>query len=591
MSTSTPSESDLDSDTGENLVSEDSELTWEDLLDAWTSKVEPIGPLCRLLSTTCRSNVAEEGQAAWQRAEHGGPLPQKLPDGTYVTAKYWGISHSQLRYIYQVARRDALWDKDDSIHDFVRKFVKPITAGTCRGLSLGMNLNRPLEATVLVSHAWVENATEFFMDVLLSMKNHEVAYICFLANYQGTVQDIEGQIGEDVFRSPFAEVLSCMACKRLLVIPNKALEENGQGLYSRLWCDFEIKMAADAGIPIHIPVRNTVEHLLGRAGNSSQFARCGDPTLPMNKDEMLIRKAIETKPPVEAKTHAYAMYTLTCFTAFTPLIICLKWPTPIAWTCGFVVGMLLGVATNQLFGKIVRPAKVDGYQSLDSVIRGAAMGYYANRRFRALIDFVSFWKWGAVGVILDVGIRAYFLTTDPACLASAIPEGSCAGLVVWLSFNFNSAGPWTGVFILGEGACPAEISYLLSCAIIGKVLNQWFGLDDFQEGSGFLGLYVGLLAGLGGLSAYHHKWRHAASSVFMALLTNSARIFGFNLSYELSIFFLGFFAVELSPDLSRKTMITTTVLQVFGSVVMICLGYLDTALPSVVANSSCIHEP
>eukprot|EP00434_Breviolum_minutum_P013573 symbB.v1.2.011963.t1/scaffold816.1/size160128/9 len=96
-------------------------------------------------------------------------------------------------------------------------------------------------------------------------------------------------------------------------VPNEELKTNGQGLYSRLWCIWEIKVAADAGLPIIIlPDRSSGEHLLGKSIISSRNARCGNPFYPMNKDEVLIRAAIARMPPESNRSSAYAFFGI-CF--------------------------------------------------------------------------------------------------------------------------------------------------------------------------------------------------------------------------------------------------------------------------------------
>ncbi|CAJ1459235.1 unnamed protein product [Effrenium voratum] len=95
-------------------------------------------------------------------------------------------------------------------------------------------------------------------------------------------------------------------------VPNEQLRANGQGLYSRLWCIWEIKVAADEGLPIKIVhERRTEEHLLGKS-TSSRSARCGNPSEPMNKDEKLIRDAIANMPPESARSSAFSFFII-CF--------------------------------------------------------------------------------------------------------------------------------------------------------------------------------------------------------------------------------------------------------------------------------------
>eukprot|EP00435_Cladocopium_sp_Y103_P026331 s1840_g6.t1 len=123
------------------------------------------------------------------------------------------------------------------------------------------------------------------------------------------------------WRSPFTQVLNSSACQRLLVVPNEELKTNGQGLYSRLWCIWEIKVAADAGLPIIIlPDRSSDEHLLGKSIISSRNARCGNPFCPMNKDELLIRAAIARMPPESNRSSAYAFFGICFCTSYGAVV-------------------------------------------------------------------------------------------------------------------------------------------------------------------------------------------------------------------------------------------------------------------------------
>merc|ERR1711943_39079 len=85
----------------------------------------------------------------------------------------------------------------------------------------------------------------------------------------------------------------------MLVVPNEELRENGHGLYSRLWCVFEMCSATQLGLPIYFTNRSEPEYFYGAhpSRSSSKYARCGDPSQPPNTDELLIKAAIESYPP------------------------------------------------------------------------------------------------------------------------------------------------------------------------------------------------------------------------------------------------------------------------------------------------------
>merc|ERR1712151_284895 len=58
----------------------------------------------------------------------------------------------------------------------------------------------------------------------------------------------------------------------------------------------EIFIAAFAGLAIQFTKRNSYEHLMGAGRRSCRSARCGNPNLPENEDEKMIRKAIARVP-------------------------------------------------------------------------------------------------------------------------------------------------------------------------------------------------------------------------------------------------------------------------------------------------------
>ncbi|CAK9073175.1 unnamed protein product [Durusdinium trenchii] len=265
--------------------------------------------------------LAREGERAYQLSLKGGPRPQRLPDGTWVPARFWGVHRRELRALYVQSSNDEMWQDDLDVTSFVNHFVRPQTEGTEMGYALMVHQDDPQEVNLMISHAWVENAKNFFEDVLQSMFHSEVAFICFLSNFQGTAQQIDAQLGNDILRSPFTQVINSAACQRLLVVPNEELRSNGQGLYSRLWCIWEIKVAADAGLPIMIlPHRSSGEHLLGQSIVSSRNARCGNPHQPMNKDETLIREAIANMPPESNRSSAIAFFGICFCTSYGAVI-------------------------------------------------------------------------------------------------------------------------------------------------------------------------------------------------------------------------------------------------------------------------------
>jgi len=461
------------------------------------------------------SLMARAGRRALERSKRGGPKPQRLPNGTWVTAKYWGISRAQLESYYYECCEDPQWRDTDSVADFVPKFVKPRTDGTGMGLALFLNQESPQQVNVMVSHAWQENAMNFFEDVLKFMMPFEVAFICFLSNYQGTREEIDAQLGGDISVSPFTEVLSSFHTHRMLVVPNEELRGNGEGLYSRLWCDWEIKVAADMGLPIHLTQRTDLDYLLGSNNRSSRTARCGDPRLPPNVDEQLIREAIENRPVEGGKFQSLGVFVFSICVAYGPRVAVWRFGnTYWTWLCGYPGGIALGAI---ILSGCLRPMRnllytireQDGYRKLDSIIKSAARQEYTHRRFRPRHD-LPIMAFLSISVCLmrflfELWWNAHWHRT--VCSDEyffAILAGLYEGLILWPVVNINSMGPWTGVFILRPRNRILVGLYVL--CMIGAGAG-FFNCVLKKHGDG-QGALWGVLSALASISLWARRWKH-----------------------------------------------------------------------------------
>jgi len=446
-----------------------------------------------------------------------------LEDGTCVTAKYWGITKSQIRELYHDARQSELWNDGDTVNEFVQKFVLPMQ-GNFRGLALEKNKHAPQEVNLMISHAWAENVKDFFEDVLEHTYEHEVAFVCFLSNYQGTPDEIDRQLGHDIHRSPFTEAIR--NCQRMLVVPNEELLRNGQGLYSRLWCDWEIKVAADNGLPIHVTARCTKAHLLGSPVRSSRDARCGDPSKPWNKDERLIRTAIENMPPQTAKFHSVGISLVAICASYGPLISCRMRDDWTLWISGVLGGTLVGLALVYLLIRSMKmwlslEGQTDGYDILDSIIRGAARKSYACKRFHFATDFGSLLISCLLSGFLDNLVKVAWCLARKESLfdhrgAFGIfmcwIEGVGCGFILWIILHLNTMGPLTGVFFV-EPHRHRRYKVLLACFV---ALGCCIGTLTMKADGFGRGAPVGLLGGLSVISFVHEKWLNSLGLASMA---------------------------------------------------------------------------
>jgi len=179
-------------------------------------------------SEVMECNAPSEEEKLWRRTYYR-TLPEKGPaqpqlifhkDGstTSVEPHMWGITIDQFRELMRKVRQDKthLWDPHYSVAELVKYYVGPWTAGTGMGYALLVNCAAPKEVNVMVSHAWLENAEEFFASLERSVSETDVMYICCLANYQhndGYGPTVAQQLGESAEESPFRKVLEHIALR------------------------------------------------------------------------------------------------------------------------------------------------------------------------------------------------------------------------------------------------------------------------------------------------------------------------------------------------------------------------------------------
>ncbi|CAE7847865.1 luxQ, partial [Symbiodinium microadriaticum] len=458
------------------------------------------------------------GSQALKASRLGGPRPQRLPDGTWVTAKYWGIRQKQIEELYKSSRLESGWSDDADVHHFVETVVKPATAGTEMGYALMLNQHAPQQVTLMISHAWVENAREFFEDVLASTWDTEVAFICFLSNFQGTPEQIDAQLGNDILKSPFTEVIRSPACQRMLVVPNEALRQNGRGLYSRLWCIWEIKVAADAGLPIQIVDRKSEEeYLLGNSTVSSKNARCGDPDLPMNKDEQLIRSAIHKLPPHSSRSAAAGCFAVCCCCSYGSCIGVNLTKSYLGLLCGSLVGLLASTLAVTFIVQRLRKCAwnlqdLSGYHILDRVIRDSARGAYSWRRITAhgdvplMVVTTCFWAGFAAAL-------RYSVLGQKADLPKAGVEGMGFALLLFFCIKVNLLGTVHGEFFVTRWAQWSASLVMVLFTVVGSLLAACvsYGCDGMFG----LGANIGFLTGVLLLGICTKHFVHAAATLLV----------------------------------------------------------------------------
>uniref|UniRef100_A0A7S2M9J2 Uncharacterized protein n=1 Tax=Zooxanthella nutricula TaxID=1333877 RepID=A0A7S2M9J2_9DINO len=128
-----------------------------------------------------------------------------------VWPEYWGITRGQIKDLLTKLQKDPRWSSDNNVYTLVKEFIVPWTRGQGVGYAVMMNKDKPQEVSLMVSHAWGENAEEFLEALLRSTTEEDVLFICALSVYQA--QDdagpsIQEQLGSRPAESPFRRVLA-----------------------------------------------------------------------------------------------------------------------------------------------------------------------------------------------------------------------------------------------------------------------------------------------------------------------------------------------------------------------------------------------
>mmetsp|Transcript_42332 Transcript_42332/g.76805 ORF Transcript_42332/g.76805 Transcript_42332/m.76805 type:complete len:526 (+) Transcript_42332:143-1720(+) len=190
-----------------------------------------------------------------------------------ISPELWGVTKTDLQDFEEEAR--TLWDQqllvpdesepdqDDpeigpSIYVVNDKLIKPRTLAA-GGMSWSLMLHpQGYPCDIFVTHSWAEGVFEFCAKVMQMWPGpcpHGL-YVCFLANPQNG--DISNLLGDNPYKSPFA--IALQQCTRFLVVPNSRTS-----IYTRLWCVFEIHLAADLDLEVLLPrhprTRGVVEAL------------------------------------------------------------------------------------------------------------------------------------------------------------------------------------------------------------------------------------------------------------------------------------------------------------------------------------------
>eukprot|EP00971_Amphidinium_carterae_P175677 3482009-Amphidinium_carterae.1 len=189
--------------------------------------------------------LADAVKAAKEDLASGGTPQQKL-----VPPTSWGMRLQQWNgYVDACKETDEYKALKESraaakgcvnMYDLNKQWVIPQTAGTGASLALLLNRDQPLEAEVMISHAWGEDVEQCQQALVnVCMPEAKVVWFCVFANYQaGGDGDVGPDIGWQLSLSPFQQVINHPDLVAMVVI-HTTVEE----VYNRLWCVHEIDEA------------------------------------------------------------------------------------------------------------------------------------------------------------------------------------------------------------------------------------------------------------------------------------------------------------------------------------------------------------
>jgi len=209
-----------------------------------------------------------------------------------VAPGMWGITLDQLRDVAEDPRHtDGM-----TVRDVVERIVKPDTLGTKAGYALLKNADRPLKASVMVSHAWDAKYSDV-LGALAASGEQGPFWVCAMALHQG-----EGTPSVTIERqlTMVLETVDVLVC----------LLTASCNVFTRLWCLFEVFIASRLGLEVRVASRKTkfglgaIDELLIKFCErpvDSRNATCGTQapgTTPRawqrgQADEAALRRAIE----------------------------------------------------------------------------------------------------------------------------------------------------------------------------------------------------------------------------------------------------------------------------------------------------------
>lgn len=238
-----------------------------------------------------------------------------------VPPERWGISLDQLCEI----ENEKHFAAEHTTREVVQHVIWPMTIGKGIGYALLRNSASPLQAAILVSHAW----DDAFTDLLsaLSVSEHQgIMWVASTALYQSEEAISQILCDPSALLNPVLRSADCMLC---------VLSTNID-VYERLWCLYEMAAAIDLGLEV-----NTTQKPKGRSAwcldeafltacakpVDSRSARCGPASASFSRDEQALRRQVETSKGFDEIDTAVEMARLHALTKFRDRLLGGGWST------------------------------------------------------------------------------------------------------------------------------------------------------------------------------------------------------------------------------------------------------------------------
>eukprot|EP00928_Gymnodinium_smaydae_P069095 TRINITY_DN5247_c0_g1_i2.p1 TRINITY_DN5247_c0_g1~~TRINITY_DN5247_c0_g1_i2.p1 ORF type:complete len:1474 (+),score=178.95 TRINITY_DN5247_c0_g1_i2:527-4948(+) len=170
----------------------------------------------------------------------------------YSDPAAWCLSFAQLEAFTDEVRQSLGPDfYTVSMHDVVKRFVKPQTKEARRSYACMLNRSQLKPVQIFVSHCWRERYCIFWESILDSVKSYaEMSnislWICPFALFQSDDKfELKQTIGNSIYDAPFEKALA--KASEFLVVRNDTVD-----IYTRAWCVYEIFRAKQLGLPITV---------------------------------------------------------------------------------------------------------------------------------------------------------------------------------------------------------------------------------------------------------------------------------------------------------------------------------------------------